>query len=258
VALHGQTHEITNATVLVTGANRGLGRALVTAFLDRGARRVIAAMRDLASSPFDDNRIEAIPLDVTSDKSVEALTPAFRSTDILVNNAAFISNNGFLTDDLTSARMEMETNYWGVLRMCRAFVKNRPNDRPALIVNILSLGALANIPFAGTYSSSKAAAHSLTQGLRADLRNDEVAVLAAYPGAIATEMARQADSIARHPPELVAHAILSGIEAGEATIFPDPSSAELGLLYAQSPATLEECLSGSSVDDGKYGKSGLV
>lgn len=239
---------IANATVMVTGANRGLGRALVTAFLDHGARMVFATMRDPGSSPFDDPRIQAIALDVTSDASVEALSDSLRATDILVNNAAYISNQGLLASDLDAARLEMETNYWGLLRMCRAFVRESRTENHRSIVNVLSLGALASIPFVGSYCTSKAAAHSLTQGLRADLLAEGVEVLAAYPGPIATEMARPGDTTFRHSVDVVAQGIITGIEAGEHSIFPDPSSAELGRVYAGSPATLEAYLSGAVTD----------
>lgn len=230
------------ATVLISGTNRGLGRTLVQGFLDAGARKVFAAMRKKIDVFFD-SRIEVIILDVTSDASVTAAADRCGPIDILVNNAACLFNTPSINvGSLDGARMEMETNYWGLLRMARTFAPLLREKHGGTIMNILSIGSLACVPFAGTYCASKAAAWSLTQGLRAELRGQGTSVVAVFPGPIATEMARAQDTGERHRPEDITAAIIEKLNKGETMIFPDSSSQAIAKRYNASPWSLERML----------------
>jgi NAD(P)-dependent dehydrogenase (short-subunit alcohol dehydrogenase family) len=239
---------IENTKVLVTGAARGLGRALVAAFLDSGAARVFATFRNAesaaASGFVGDRRVERLVVDVTSDASVDAASRRCGQVDILVNNAAVIFNTPPLgAQDLDPARLEMETNYWGVLRMCRAFAPQLTASGNGAAVNILSIGALAPLPFCGSYCASKAAAWSATQSMRAEFRPRGVRVAAVFAGAIATDMS-STDIADRCPPETMAAEIVDALARGELTIFPDAASRAVAEIYGQNPWELARRFSG--------------
>jgi NAD(P)-dependent dehydrogenase (short-subunit alcohol dehydrogenase family) len=237
---------IEGATALVTGANRGLGKALVGAFLEAGAGRVYATLRDPSLAPFTDPRVEWVRLDLTAPSSVEEVARRCGDTDILVNNAASLANTPCLAvADLAGARLEMETNYWGVLALCRAFAPQLAERDGRAIVNILSIGALACVPFAGTYCASKAAQWSLTQCLRAELGKTGVSVAAVFPGPIATDMARPGDAGGRCPPEIMAATIVAELGRNNLMIFPDPVSAAIREGYSADPWALERQFAGS-------------
>jgi len=231
---------IEGARVLVTGSNRGLGRSLVGAFLDRGAARVFATVRAPSTATAFDSRVERLVLDVTDEGSVVAAAERCRDTDIIINNAASLANTPVVgVASLAAAQLEMDTNYWGVLRMCRAFAPHLAAGGGGAIVNILSIGALVGIPFCGSYCASKAAAWSLTQSVRAELAKAGTTVAAVFPGPIATEMARPGDTAARHPAALVAAAIVDDLHRGKTMIFPDPVSAAINEAYSADPWSLE-------------------
>jgi NAD(P)-dependent dehydrogenase (short-subunit alcohol dehydrogenase family) len=229
---------ITGAKVLVTGGNRGLGAALVAAFVASGAELVYAGVRNpqAVRVVYDEARVRLVALDVTDGGSVSRAANSCGDIDLLVNNAAIVANARLVaTPDLAPARLEMETNFWGMLRMIRAFAPVLAANGGGAIVNILSIGALGNVPFAGSYCASKAAAHSLTQASRAELQRQGTRVAGVFAGPIATDMAREQDRAGRCPPSVMASNILSGIERDEEAIFPDPVSREIADAYARDP-----------------------
>lgn len=237
---------VDGAAVMITGANRGLGRALVDAFLAAGAARIHATMRE-PQDIFGDPRVETEKLDVTDDASVAALAARIAALDLLVNNAAALSKLSVLGPwDLGPARLEMETNYFGVLRMCRAFAPRFRAGPGGGIVNILSIGALASVPSSGSYCASKAAAWSLTQSLAAELAPAGVEVAAVCAGPIATAMARPESAAGRCPPEVMAAEIVAAIGRGEARIFPDPRSRAAAETYRADPWALQAALAASA------------
>lgn len=236
--------KIKGANLLVTGSNRGLGRALVEAALVHGAGKVYAAARDPAGIAASDPRVRPVALDLTDSQSVAELSALCADTDIIINNAASLANSSaFRAPDLEAGRLEMETNYWGLLRVTRAFAPGLAARDGGAIVNILSIGALASVPFCSSYCASKAAAWSLTQSTRAELARQGTKVVAVFPGPIATEMARAHQQEGRCPPEVMANDILSSIAKGEEMIFPDAVSAGVAQLYGSSPWALERQLS---------------
>ena len=205
-------------TVLVTGANRGLGKALVNEALRRGARRVYAASRH-AEVRFDD-RVTPVRLDVTNRDHIERAAESVDSLDILINNAG-VSVPDDLSDRAAFER-HLAVNLFGTLDVTQAFLPALTRSQGA-VVNVVSIGALAAVPVLPAYSISKAALLSLTQSMRALLAGQGVSVHAVMPGPIDTDMVRDLE-IPKTPPEDVAKAALDGVEQDEEEIFPDPMS----------------------------------
>jgi NAD(P)-dependent dehydrogenase (short-subunit alcohol dehydrogenase family) len=226
---------IKDKTILVTGANRGIGQALAAEALARGAARVYAGTRQPLVGM--DDRVTALRLDVTSAAQVQAAAGQVGSLDMLINNAGIA-----VPDDLTDpAALErhLAVNLFGTYAVTQAFLPAVTRSRGA-IVNILSVNALAPLPFViPAYSVSKAAAFSFTQSLRARVAGQGVRVHAVLPGPVDTDMLRGVD-IPKASPESVARAILDAVERGEEEIFPDPASAFLATRWSESAAKLLE------------------
>jgi NAD(P)-dependent dehydrogenase (short-subunit alcohol dehydrogenase family) len=209
---------IADKTVLVTGANRGLGRALVDEALRRGAKRVYAAARQPMVVP--GHRVTPLILDVSDPAQIQDAVERARSLDIVINNAG-VSVPDDLSDRSAFGR-HLAVNLYGTLDVTQAFLPALTRSHGA-VVNILSLGAVSAVPVLPAYSVSKAASLSLTQSLRALLAARDVSVYAVMPGPIDTDMVRDLD-VPKTPAVDVARAILGGVERGEEEIFPDPMS----------------------------------
>jgi NAD(P)-dependent dehydrogenase (short-subunit alcohol dehydrogenase family) len=210
--------QLTDKTVLVTGANRGLGRALVDEALRRGAKRVYAASRRPTDAA--DKRVTPLILDVTDAEQIRDAADSVESLDILINNAGLS-----VADDLTDRsafEQHLAVNLYGTLDVTQALLPALTRTRGA-VVNVVSLGAVAAVPVLPAYSVSKAASLSVTQSLRAMLTGRGVKVYAVMPGPIDTDMVRALD-IPKTPAADVARATLDGVERGEEEIFPDPMS----------------------------------
>jgi NAD(P)-dependent dehydrogenase (short-subunit alcohol dehydrogenase family) len=213
---------ITNRTVLITGANRGIGRALVNEALKRGAKRVFAASR--VPLQIADERVTTLTLDVTDASQIQHSVDQVGSLDVLINNAGIAAY-----DDLTNpavVEQHLAVNFLGPLKVTNAFVPLLKRSRGA-VVNNLSLAALAALPMIPAYSISKAAAFNMTQSLRALLAREGVSVHAVILGPIDTEMSRGLE-IPKASPESAAAGIFDGLEKGEEEIFPDPAAAAIG------------------------------
>jgi NAD(P)-dependent dehydrogenase (short-subunit alcohol dehydrogenase family) len=209
---------IADKTVLVTGANRGIGQALVEEALTRGAKRVYAAMRQPVAH--SDGRVTPLALDVTNAAQTQAAVEKVESLDILINNAGVA-----LYDDLSDRSVleqHLAVNLFGTHAVTQAFLPLLTRSKGA-IVNNLSINALAPLPLIPAYSISKAAAFNLTQSLRALLAGRGVRVHAVLTGPVATDMTRGLD-IPKSAPGSVARAIFDGVEQGAEDIFPDPMS----------------------------------
>jgi NAD(P)-dependent dehydrogenase (short-subunit alcohol dehydrogenase family) len=209
---------IEGKTVLITGANRGIGHALVEEALSRGAARVYAGTRRSTTHP--DSRVISVALDVTDAAQIQAAAESIESLDILINNAGL----GLYADlgDRAALEQHLAVNLFGTYDVTQAFLPALIRSRGA-IINVGSLAALAAVPLDPTYAISKAAAFSLTQSLRASLASRGVSVYAALPGPVDTAMGPQID-IPKASPEYVAQAILTAVEKGDEDIFPDPVS----------------------------------
>jgi NAD(P)-dependent dehydrogenase (short-subunit alcohol dehydrogenase family) len=213
--------KIADTAVLVTGANRGIGQALVADALARGARRVYAGTRQPLAHP--DRRVTPLTLDVTDAAQVQAAAEQVETLDILVNNAG-IARYDDLSDRAVLER-HLAVNLFGTYGVTQAFLPLLTRSRGA-IVNILSVYAFAPLPLIAAYSVSKAAAFSLTQSLRAFVAGRGVTVHAVLTGPVDTDMTRGFD-IPKASPEAVARAILDGVEREEEDIFPDPMAQTL-------------------------------
>jgi NAD(P)-dependent dehydrogenase (short-subunit alcohol dehydrogenase family) len=216
-------------SVLVTGANRGLGQALVEELLRRGAERVYAGTRQ--PTAVRDDRVTNVTLDVTDPAQIQAAVDGVESLDILINNAG-VSVPDDLTDRSAFER-HLAVNLYGTLDVTQAFLPLLTRSHGA-VINIVSLGAVAAVPVLPAYSVSKAASLSLTQSLRALLTARGVSVYAVMPGPIDTDMVRALE-IPKTPPQDVARTTLDLIEQGEEDIFPDPMSAPLAERWRTSP-----------------------
>ncbi len=215
------TTSIAGKAVLVTGANRGLGQALVDEALKRCARQVYAASRQRLAHA--DERVMPVILDVTDPAQIQRAVKQVESLDILINNAG-ISVPDDLSDRSAFER-HLAVNLYGTLDVTQALLPALTRSRGA-VVNVVSVGALAAVPVLPAYSVSKAASLSLTQSLRALLAGQGVSVQAVLPGPIDTDMVRDLP-IPKTPPEAVARGIIDGVENGEDEIFPDPMAAML-------------------------------
>lgn len=209
---------IANRSVLVTGANRGIGRALVDEALRRGASRVYAGTRQPLA--YTDERVRALALDVTDPEHIRRAVESVEYLDILINNAGLA-----LYDDLSDRAVleqHLAVNLFGTWGVTRAFLPLLTSSRGA-VVNVLSVASFAALPVIPSYSISKAAALSLSQSLRALLAGNGVSVHAVLTGPTDTDMSRDLD-VPKASPQAVARAIFGGVERGEEDIFPDPMS----------------------------------
>jgi NAD(P)-dependent dehydrogenase (short-subunit alcohol dehydrogenase family) len=221
---------IADKAVLVTGAGRGIGKALVDEALARGAGRVYAGTRGPLTHP--DARVVPLTLDVTDAAQVSAAAAAVGSLDILVNNAGLALYEDLT--DVTALERQLAVNLFGTYGVTRAFLPALTASRGA-VVNILSLSSLAPVPVMPAYSVSKAAAFSLTQSLRALLAGRGITVHAVLAGPVDTEMVQHLE-IPKASPQSVARAVFEQMAKGEEDIFPDPLSAPLSAGWYAGPA----------------------
>ena len=202
--------EIEGKRVLVTGASRGLGRALVAALVEAGAAQVIAGTRKREDrEALQSERVTPVQLDVTSDADVEAVA-RMGAVDILINNAGVAGFGNPLTMDFEAVQEEMAVNYLGVVRVTRAIAPGMIAKRDGMIVNVATAFAKVNLPIVGTYCATKAALLSLGQALRAYLLNHGVRVITVMPTTIDTDMSRGFD-VPKMTKEFVASEILTAI-----------------------------------------------
>ena len=231
--------DIGAATVLVTGSNRGLGRALVAALDDAGARRIYAAARDPAAAAdlADGERIVTLALDITDEAQVAAAAEQCGDVDLLINNAGRNFNVPLIASDgIDATREEVETNYLGTLRMCRAFAPVLAANGGGMIVNVISLLARVSIPAIGSVCGSKAALLLMTAGVRAELAGQGTRVMGVLPGPIDTDMTPGGES----NPADIAEAILRAVSTGEEEIWPGPMAERVREGLLADPKAVEK------------------
>lgn len=224
--------QIQGTTALVTGANRGIGLALVRALLDRGASKIYATARrdaELAEAVrLEPQRVLPLRLDVTNDAQLAAVAEVTKDVVILFNNAGVVDFGSVLEAPSDAFRRNFDVNFFGLLRATRAF-SPALIEHHGVVVNLLTLVALASMPGLGVYNASKAAAWSLTQSMRADLAKKGVKVVGVFPGAVDTDMLKGVD-MPKTAPRAIAESILDGLELDVEDVFPDPMSKQF---YAQ-------------------------
>jgi NAD(P)-dependent dehydrogenase (short-subunit alcohol dehydrogenase family) len=236
--------KVQGSIALVTGSNRGLGQALVSALVAAGATKVYAAARDEKKVSALGPRVMPVTLDTTKPEQVAAAARKASDVTLLINNAGVINSYNVLATSQAEMDADFRTNVHGTLAVIKAFVPVLECARGgATIVNVLSLAALASVPTMGGYAASKAAAYSITQALRPELKAKRIDILAALPGPIDTDMVR-ALQLPKASPAEVAKTLLEGIERGEEDIFPDPMAQQMGALWNKSPKEFERAFAG--------------
>jgi NAD(P)-dependent dehydrogenase (short-subunit alcohol dehydrogenase family) len=233
---------IKDSTVLITGATGEIAQALIAALTARGAKKIYLAARNISTLKASEHLVP-LKMDVTSDDDVQQATAVATDVTLLINNAGVNHNTAFLlAPDLAIAREEFEVNYLAPLRLIRAFAPILIANGGA-VLNMLTILARVNLPFMGSYCASKAAALSLTQGLRAELGPKGVRVVAAMPGAIDTRMTAVL-SIPKMTTTDATAEILDGFEAGEEEIYVGEMARGLAEGLAKDPKGVERQLAG--------------
>ena len=212
---------LANQTVLVTGANRGMGKEFVRQLLERGAKKVYATARDASTIDTSDPRVVALQLDVTDADSVEAAVAATPDVNVLINNAGIVAGGPLLTADQTAIRAEFETNYFGPLRLASLLADRIADNGNGVILNMHS--ALSWVSFGGTYEPTKAALWSATNGLRLALAPRGVQVVGLHVGYVDTDMVAEVDAPKSDPADVVKSA-LDGIQTGAFEVLADDIS----------------------------------
>ncbi len=235
---------IKDKVVLVTGSNRGIGEAYVQALLSAGAKKIFAGAREInnlqALVEMNPKVIEPVLLDVTNTEHIKALVDKIPSLDMLINNAGIINACTFSADNaLEIARQEMETNYFAPLQLTQHLLPLLRQSKQAAIINISSIAGISNFPSIGPYSATKAAMHSLTQGLRAELSREGIQVLGVYPGPVDTRMADGWD-MDKATPLQVAQATLEALAEGKNEVLPDDFSRQMYAMFLEHPQQLEK------------------
>ena len=219
--------KIENSVALVTGANRGLGRAYVQALLDAGAKKVYAAARNPATVG-DLPGVQPIKLDVTNPDDVAAAAKAYTDVTIVINNAGIMRVAPVVSGsiDPVAARAEMDTNFYGVLAMSNAFAPILKANGGGALVNMLSVLSWVTLPGVALYSASKAAAWSLTNALRKDLRAQGTLVIGVHAGYIDTDMV-SAVQAEKTSPSAIAQQVVQAIANGEEEVLADAISRQV-------------------------------
>jgi NAD(P)-dependent dehydrogenase (short-subunit alcohol dehydrogenase family) len=228
---------VKNHVVLVTGANRGIGKSIVEEFLRAGASKIYAAARQPESlnslrEQFGE-RIVPIRIDLNDPASITDAASLARDVEIVINNAGMLNmSNPLASNAVASMQDEMEVNVYGLMRMAQAFAPILKVNGGGALVQLNSVASMKNFADFATYSASKAAAYSITQGLRDILKEQGTQVVSVHPGPIATDMAVNAGLVEiAEPAELVARSIIDVLESGEFHAFPDSMAKQIGAAY---------------------------
>ncbi len=230
---------LSGKTVLVTGANRGIGFAIVKALLNRGVSKIYAGARDPKKLPdFGDARIRPLTLDITNKEQVAAAAKTAGDINVLINNAGVAAFSSILDGPLDLVERDMNTNYFGTLDMIRTFVPVLEGKEGAAIVNVVTIAAFANFPMVGGYSASKSALFSLSQGIRIELASKAIAVHTVNPGPIDTELASEFPTD-KADADQTAENIIVGLENDEADIFPDEMGRQMFDVWKSDYRALE-------------------
>ncbi len=227
--------QIEGSVALVTGTTRGIGKAYVRALMERGARKVYATGRNPEAIEIDG--VERIGLDITDPVQVAAAAAIAGDATILINNAGIATNQSLMVGDPELIRLEMDTHFFGLLRMVRAFAPILAGNGGGAIVNMLSVTSWFSYPGAEAYSAAKAAAWSLTNSIRLELASQNTLVVGVQLGATDTDMMKGVD-IPKNDPANVANAALDAIEAGDWEVLADEMTRQIKSALSLDPKAL--------------------
>lgn len=231
------TFDIANKTILVTGANRGIGKTFVESFLEHGAAKVYAAVRNLDSATtlvetYGD-RVVPIQIDLGDVDSIGAAAQIASDVQMVVNNAgAFQGTTPLAADAIAALQLEINVNVFGLVRMAQAFAPMLKVNGGGAFVQLNSVVSIKTFANFATYSASKAASYAITQALRELLDEQGTMVLSIHPGPIATDMSSAAGLGAiAEPPVIVANGVIEALQTGEFHVFPDTMAKQIGGTY---------------------------
>ena len=231
-------YDIENKTVLVTGANRGIGKVITETFLEKGAKKIYVAVRNLdtALSLTEQygKRVEAIKIDLERPETIIAASQRAGDVEVVVNNAGVNTRSTPLDKDAAdSLNNEIEINVNGLIRMAQAFSPILKKNGGGVFIQINSVASIKNFVPIATYSASKAAAYSITQALRDVLDKQGTFVMSVHPGPIATDMIAAVPEILEiaEPPKVVADNIIAALSSGDFHVFPDRMAREMKKAY---------------------------
>ena len=232
--------DISNSIVLVTGANRGVGLSLIKGLAKAGAKKIYATARKPFSIELTDSKTKIVylALDVTEPTLVAAAAAQARDVNLVFNNAGVLEFGDLLETPEQSFRHIIETNFFGKLAIAKAFAPIIEANGGGAIVNTLTLLSLASMPSFAAYNASKAAAWSMTLSLRASLKDKNIQVINAFPGAIDTDMLAGVD-IDKSSPDDVAKELLQAVIDNKEDVFPDPMSKQVYQAWAQDHKAVE-------------------
>lgn len=239
-------YSIKDRIILVTGANRGIGKSIVEEFLRAGARKVYAAARKLESLDeliaIYDDRVVPLHIDLNNPESITLAAQKATDVEVVINNAG-IANvaNPLASNAIASLQEEMEVNVYGLMRMAQAFAPVLKKNGGGAIAQLNSVASIKTFADFTTYCASKAASYSITQGLRDTLKEQGTRVISVHPGPISTDMANGLGigKIAE-PAELVPLAIIAALESGEFHAFPDTMAKQVGAVYKDFATNIVE------------------
>ncbi|BBM86709.1 SDR family oxidoreductase [Candidatus Uabimicrobium amorphum] len=243
------SYDIKDKVTLVTGANRGIGKAIVESFIAYGVKKVYAAVRKLESAnelieKYGD-KVVAVEIDLGKPQTIISAAEQVQDVEVVVNNAGVLALSNPLSENaLESLKFEIDINLFGLVRIAQAFAPVLQKNGGGAFVQLNSVVSLKSYPDIATYSASKAASYSITQSLRSALKEQNTAVLSVHPGPIATDMAEDAGiSDIAEPVTVVSEGIINSLKSGDFHLFPDTIARDLGEKYqsfAQNAILAEE------------------
>ncbi len=240
------TFSVENKAALVTGANRGIGKAISESLVKHGASKVYAACRNLsAAEALRDalgEKIVPVEFDLTKDETIRAAATEAADVSLVINNAGVLRTCTALSPEAFEAlQFEMDANVYGLLRIAQAFAPVLKANGGGALVQLNSVVSMKCFPEFATYCASKAAAYSITQALRAQLKEQGTAVHSVHPGPIATDMGDAAGlTEIAEPPALVGEAIVAALAAGAFHVYPDSMAQQIGEAYASFATNVVE------------------